>query len=100
MNEDLTRRALVRGSVIAGAFVSVAGLLEATSAFAQSPALDPNEPSAKALGYVASSPTPEQKCSNCALFQGKAGDALGGCPIFPGKSVAANAWCKSWTKKS
>jgi hypothetical protein len=99
MNEDLTRRALVRGGVIAGAFFSLAGILEATSAFAQSPALDPNEPTAKALGYVASSATPDQKSSSCALFQGKAGDAMGGCPIFPGKSVSANGWCKSWTKK-
>ena len=99
MNEDLTRRALVRGSIIAGAFVSLAGLLEATSALAQSAALDPNDPTAKALGYVASSATPNQQCGNCALFQGKAGDATGACPIFAGKSVSANGWCKSWTKK-
>jgi hypothetical protein len=100
MNEDLTRRALVRGSLIAGAVVSLAGILETTSAFAQSlPALDPNEPTAKALDYVTSSAKPDQKCGNCALFQGKAGDAQGGCAIFPGKSVAATGWCKTWTKK-
>lgn len=31
---------------------------------------------------------------------GDAGDANGGCKIFPGKQVAAGAYCKSWAKKS
>lgn len=39
-------------------------------------------------------------CSNCALYQGKAGDAAGGCPLFAGKSVAAKGWCTSWAKKA
>jgi hypothetical protein len=100
MNEDLTRRAWVRGSVIAGAVVSLAGIIKTTSAFAQAAALDPNDPTAKALGYVTASANPDQKCANCALFQGKAGDAVGGCAIFAGKSVAASGWCKSWAKKT
>jgi hypothetical protein len=39
-------------------------------------------------------------CSNCALYQGKAGDVAGGCPLFAGKNVAAKGWCTSWAKKA
>lgn len=39
-------------------------------------------------------------CSNCALYQGKAGDVAGGCPLFVGKNVAAKGWCTSWAKKA
>jgi len=39
-------------------------------------------------------------CSNCALYQGKAGDDAGGCPLFAGKNVAAKGWCTSWAKKA
>ena len=39
-------------------------------------------------------------CSNCALYQGKAGDVAGGCPLFVGKHVAAKGWCTSWAKKA
>ena len=38
-------------------------------------------------------------CSNCALYQGKAGDVAGGCPLFIGKNVAAKGWCSAWAKK-
>lgn len=41
-----------------------------------------------------------QHCSNCALFQGKPGDAAGPCPLYAGKSVAATAWCSAWNKKA
>ena len=75
-------------------------MLANASAFAQAAALDPNDPTAKALGYVAASATPGQKCSGCAQFQGKAADATGGCTIFAGKTVSAGGWCKSWSKKA
>jgi len=34
------------------------------------------------------------------LFQGKAGDAAGGCPLFAGKHVAGNGWCTAYAKKA
>ncbi len=40
-----------------------------------------------------------QKCSTCQLFQGKATDAWGPCPLFAGKQVANNGWCSAWVKK-
>ncbi len=41
----------------------------------------------------------EQKCENCALFQGKAGDKAGGCPLFAGKQVSGSGWCSAYAKK-
>ena len=65
---------------------------------------------ASALGYVADTSKADQKkfpqhaaaqkCSACALYQGKAGDAAGACPIFAGKQVAASGWCSSFVKKT
>jgi hypothetical protein len=82
----------------------------ATSAAMAQAKLDEKDPTAVALGYVADSTKADkkkypkhdvaQKCSNCQLFQAKAGAAEGGCPLFPGKSVAANGWCASWVKKA
>ena len=43
--------------------------------------------------------TAEQKCSGCALFQGKAGDANGPCAAFGGKLVLAGGWCAAFAKK-
>lgn len=63
-----------------------------------------------ALGYVAQASRADTKrfrnhvagsqCSNCALFQGKAGDASGLCPLFAGRQVAAGGWCSAWVKKA
>ena len=68
------------------------------------------DPQAQALGYKADTTkadtkkfpkhTNEQKCSNCALYQGKADSAAGGCGIFAGKQVSANGWCSAWAKKA
>ena len=97
MSQDMTRRAWIT-TAMAGALLPPA--MSGTEALAQAAAVDPNEPPAKALGYVTESPTPDAKCSNCALFQGKAGDAQGGCTLFQGRKVQAAGWCKGWTKKA
>ena len=93
--------------------VAVAG----SAAYAATPAptagapakLDEKDPTAVALGYVADTTKADQKkypahaaaqkCSTCALYQGKASDASGPCPIFAGKLVAGGGWCSSWVKK-
>jgi hypothetical protein len=99
MNKNMTRRALVRSGLIAGALIPVTGLFINNAAFAAPAALDSSDPTAKALGYVTKSAKPDQKCGNCSLFQGKSGEAEGPCTIFPGKSVASSGWCMSWAKK-
>jgi len=107
--QKITRRSIVKGGLIAGALVPAFGLVGNAPAAAALPALDPNDPTAKALGFVtdatkvvaSANPTykPTQKCSTCAQYQGKATDATAGCNIFAGHSVPAAGWCKVWAQK-
>jgi hypothetical protein len=89
--------------------VAASGALISHVASAQTK-LDEKDPKAVGLGYVADATKTDtkkypryaagQKCSNCALYQGKASDAAGGCPLFAGKTVAGNGWCSAWAKKA
>jgi len=94
-------------------FISLVPLLgAATLARAQAPAplVDPKDPTAAALGYVADATKADkakfpkyaagQACSSCALYQGAAGAASGPCPLYAGKAVAAKGWCSAWVKKA
>lgn len=109
MQNRLTRRALVKNGFIAGAFAPVVGLMAGHANAAALPMLDPDDPTAKPLGFTADSAkvdgsanpthTPAQKCGSCAQFQGKTGDATGGCNIFTGHSVPQGGWCKVWAQK-
>lgn len=83
--------------------------LAASAARAQAK-VDEADPQAAAVGYkhdttkVDAKKYPKhdkaQKCSNCQLFQGKASDAWGGCPLFGAKQVAGNGWCSAYAKKA
>jgi hypothetical protein len=85
-------------------------LLGARTASAQADMVNEKDPQAVALGYVADAGKADkakyknwaatQHCDNCALFQGKAGDAAGGCPLFGTKKVAGKGWCSAWAKKA
>lgn len=85
------------------------GSLLTTAALAQSK-LDEKDAQAVALGYVHDATKTNTKkypkyaagqvCTNCALYQGKAGDAWAGCPLFAGKQVAGKGWCSAWVKKA
>ncbi len=109
MQNKISRRAMVKGGLIAGALIPTFGLLAQKAGAAGLPPLDAADPTAKALGFVtdstkvdaAANPThkPNQKCGTCAQFQGKAGDATGGCNIFAGHSVPVGGWCKVWAQK-
>ena len=80
-----------------------------TSAAQSQDKLDEKAPQAVALAYVADATKTDTKqqpkyaagqvCTNCALYQGKASDAWGGCPLFAGKQVAGKGWCSAWIKK-
>ena len=84
--------------------------LVASRAVMAQAALPETDPQAVALGYKEDTTKADtkkypkhdnaQKCSNCALFQGKATDAAGGCPLFAGKQVKAAGWCSAWAKKA
>ena len=67
------------------------------------------DPTAKALKYAsdatkaprvdkAGTPAANQHCSNCQFILAAEGDWRP-CSLFPGKAVAANGWCASWTLK-
>lgn len=109
MNSNVTRRSIIKSGLAASALVPSLGLLGTTFSVAASPMLDPNDPTAKALGFAsdaakvdaAANPTYKagQRCSTCAQFQGKATDASAGCNIFAGHSVPAAGWCKVWAPK-
>ncbi len=84
-------------------------LLAAGAAQAQAK-IDEKDPQAAAVGYLHDTTKVDakmypkhdkaQKCSNCQLYQGKASDAWGGCPLFAGKQVAGNGWCSAYAKKA
>jgi len=109
MQRKISRRAIVKGGLVAGALFPAMGLIANSAAAAGLPPLDPKDPTAQALSFVtdaskvdaAANPTfkPTQKCSNCAQYQGKATDPTAGCNIFAGKSVPAGGWCKVWAAK-
>jgi len=106
MKHVISRRTLLNQALLAAAIIPAVRMGTAHAAAAP---LDPMDPAAKSLGYAvdsskvdaAANPThkADQTCATCAQYQGKAGDAEGGCTIFPGKSVAAKGWCKVWAKK-
>lgn len=81
----------------------------ATQASAQA-MIDEKDPQAMGFAYKADATKVDKaknpkyaagnNCSNCALFQGKAGAAAGGCALFGAKQVSAKGWCSAWAKKA
>jgi hypothetical protein len=109
MQGKFSRRSLVKGGLIAGALLPAVGLLSRKALAASLPPLDPNDPTAKALGFVSDATKVDskthamyksgQKCGTCAQYQGKAGEASAACTIFAGKSVPEGGWCQVWAQK-
>ena len=89
--------ALVKGGLIAGALVPVAGLFISGAAHADLPALDPSDPAARGRDYVTKSAKSDAYCGNCSLYK-KTGDSMGSCALFAGKNVAFAGWCSGWVK--
>lgn len=109
MQHKISRRAMVKSGLIAGALVPAIGLIGRSASADSLTALDSNDPMAKSLGFVTdatkvnagANPTYKagQKCGTCAQYQGGSA-ATGGCNIFAGHSVPAGGWCKVWAAKS
>jgi hypothetical protein len=97
MDSAITRRALVKGGLLAGALVPVAGLFVSGTAHADLPALDPNDPAARGRDYVTKSAKYDAYCGNCSLYK-KTSDSMGSCALFAGNSVAYAGWCSGWVK--
>jgi hypothetical protein len=109
MQRNISRRSIIKSGLIAGALLPTVGLISRNAAAAALPPLDPNDPTAKALGFVNDATKvdtkthatfkPDQKCGTCAQYQGKPSDATAGCTIFAGKSVPQGGWCQVWAQK-
>lgn len=99
-----SRRRFIQIVPVAGATV-----LGVRVASAQANVVEEKDAQAVALGYVADAAKVDkakykqyavgQTCFNCALYQGKATDAVAGCPLFGTKLVAGKGWCTAWAKR-
>jgi hypothetical protein len=95
---------------VAASGTALAALQAHTPVQAQAVKVDEKDPQAVALGYVADTAkadkkkfpkhSADQRCGNCALYQGKASDTMGGCPLFGTKVVTTVGWCSAWAKKA
>ncbi len=104
MNRSSRRGFLVQVAACGSALAAGGG-----AAQAQAARVDEKEPQAVALGYVHDTNRADKKkfpkhaatqsCAGCALYQGKAADAWGGCPLFGVKQVAGAGWCSAWARK-
>jgi ABC-type transport system substrate-binding protein len=98
-----------RRFIILAASLASTAILQ-TESRAASPELSENDPTAQTLGYKSDAAHVDpakypkyqtgQMCANCQLYQGKPGDALGPCAVFPGKQVSSKGWCSAYTKKA
>lgn len=91
---DKSRRTILKG-LVGIPMLAIVGF----QSTAHAAMLTADDPTAKALSYTDKSTTAGKTCGNCMLYQGGTA-ATGGCPIFPGKEVAASGWCKSWAAKA
>ncbi|MFK7857260.1 MAG: high-potential iron-sulfur protein [Granulosicoccus sp.] len=96
---DIKRRKFVTLMGASATVIPVSALVASLPSHAAD-AVDPESAQAKALQYVAETTNPEQNCSNCTLYSGADGDAMGPCPLFPGAAVLSNAWCSAWVPKA
>lgn len=69
------------------------------SAFAEDLLVSPEEPQAKALGYIEVSEVDGQICGNCIHATGDLNAENVGCNLFPGKEVKTAGWCKVWAAR-
>ena len=100
------RRTVLKGALTSLAAIPVVAFVGRAQAAGTK--LDPADPQAKALGYVADASKIDASntlykagshCSTCVQWKGAASDAEAACGIFVGKVVPAGGWCKVYAKK-
>jgi len=99
---DKNRRKFVTMVGASAAAIPLTALVSALPSHADGhlPMVDPESAQATALQYMEASDKPEQNCSNCTLYQGKAGGKAGPCPLFPGNEVTSTGWCSAYVPKA
>ncbi len=101
----VTRRAFAGHAIAGGCIVA----LVPAAALAAAPRVEESDETAVSLGYKHDTKavdrkkypkhTASQRCVNCAMWQGTASDAWGGCAMFGRKQIAAEGWCMAWVAK-
>lgn len=99
---DKNRRKFVTMMGAGAAVIPLSALVGSLPSHAQDdlPLVDPSSAQATALQYVETSVKDNQVCANCSLYQGAEGSEKAPCPLFPGNSVGANAWCSAYVPKA
>lgn len=94
--KSVSRRSLLQRLVLLAPAVPV--LL--TRAARAAALLSGQDPQAQALRYTEdarSEPAAkDNRCANCALYQGPEGSTQGPCQLFAGREVKAAGWCSAW----
>ncbi len=103
---DSSRRIFIARSLAGGCALAGIGLAPAARA---APHVEETDETAVGLGYRHDTRlvdakkypnhTEQQKCVECAFWQGAPGDAWAGCAMFGRKQVATGAWCSAFSKK-
>lgn len=103
-----SRRTFFMKSLSCASALSALALTNTAQAQAPTAVLETGE-QAQALGYKADSTKVDvkkhpnyaanQSCGGCVLYQGKAGDNVGGCAVFGNNLVSSKGWCGAWTQK-
>jgi hypothetical protein len=104
------RREFIVNCSFGASTAAAAFALTTNPALAQAAMVAETDANAVSLGYKALASKVDkakfpkyavgQVCTNCALYQGKATDKAGGCPLFGAKQVAGPGWCSAWAKKA
>jgi hypothetical protein len=110
VTHSISRRSLMKGSLLACALTStVARLVDVAEAETLTP-LDPSDSNAKALSFspdaakmdAHAAPTYQagQRCAGCIHYKDKATAPVAACETFPGHSVPAGGWCMVWSARA
>jgi hypothetical protein len=97
-NEKTSRRVLLNQAIAIVAFIPGFVLTRQAIGAAATP-LDPADPTAKALAYAEASAKPDQKCANCAQYQGKAAIRAQHAAFSRGKRSRPRAGARSGPRK-
>jgi hypothetical protein len=103
----ISRRHFMQRVLVASALIPALNRVALGSQAEGLKPLDTKDSAASALGFVidassaGSNPMYKkgQHCASCAHYQGQTSDPIGGCNIYPGRSVPANGWCAGWSAR-
>ncbi len=101
LKETQSRRQFMTKLLLGATLAPLAMARPALSQAAAQPLLSPEDPGAQKVKYTEDatkekSAAKDNRCGNCALYEGSYNSTQGPCQLFPGKDVKAAGWCSSW----